>query len=298
MRNTGISPLYIKGLLMPILLTCLLTLDFTIIQAQEDDTTLTPTERHFIGVERAPTTAQLFEARHYVSLLGDTLPYRLLKPLNYDPTIKYPMVLCLSGSGGRGTDNIKQIAGCWPAQILSRQENREKYPCFVLVPQCPPDHHWGISLSEKDIEFRKAFREEQGRTPIPSIESSVFSIINLIEKEFNIDTNRRYVTGQSMGGYGSFHYILYYQQMFAAAIPICGGADSNLGHMIVNTPVWAFHGEKDNLIPVEISRELIQAIKEAGGNPLFTTFPEADHFSWPLAYDTPGLLDWLFEQHR
>ena len=284
-----------KVLLIPFLLTCLLILDNTIIQAQdEDSTTLSPTERHFIGVEKAPITAQLFEARNYVSILGDTIPYRLLKPLNYDSTKKYPLVLCLSGSGGRGTDNVMQIAGCWPAQVLSRQENRKKYPCFLFVPQCPPGADWGGSFSEKQKE-----KWIQAGYPLrPSIESFVFAIISLLEKEFSIDPDRRYVTGQSMGGYGSWHYILTYQQMFAAAIPICGGADPDLGQMMIDTPIWAFHGQKDDIAPVDLSREMIKAIKEAGGNPRYTEFPDANHFSWPLAYDTPGLLDWLFEQHR
>ena len=93
---------------------------------------MTPLDRHKLGKERAPETAQLFDAHTYTNAQNDTLSYRLLKPLDYDPLKKYPLVVCLSGSGGRGTDNVKQIAGCWPAQILAKPESRETYPCFVL----------------------------------------------------------------------------------------------------------------------------------------------------------------------
>ena len=295
MENTRQSIISKKLWMIFILFTVILIIAATKIQAQEaSDKGLTPTERHFIGVEKAPETAQLFEARTYVSIPGDTIPYRLLKPLVYDPQKKYALVVCLSGSGGRGTDNVKQIAGCWPAQVLSRQENRKKYPCFLFVPQCPPGADWGASFSERQKE-----QWVQAGYPLrPSIESFVFAIISLLEKEFSIDPDRRYVTGQSMGGTGSWHYILTYQQMFAAAIPICGGADPDLGQMIIDTPIWAFHGQKDDIAPVDLSRDMIKAIKEAGGNPRYTEFPDANHFSWPLAYDTPGLLDWLFNQKR
>ena len=101
-----------------------------------------------------------------------------------------------------------------------------------------------------------------------------------------------------MGGDGSWHFIITRPQMFAAAIPICGGADPSLGKSIAHIPVWAFHGTKDGAVPVALSRDMIDAIKAAGGSPLYTEFPDAGHISWPLAYDTPGLLDWLFAQTR
>ena len=279
---------------------CILLFEFLILRttsiyAQEEfNTSLSPAERHQIAAKKAREKASRFKARTFVTNLGDTIPYRILKPIDYDPKNRYPIVVCLSGSGGRGTDNIRQIAGCWAAQILSTQENRKKYPCFVFVPQCPPGADWGGSLSEQ----QKRLWVQSGRALRPSVESFVFSIISLLEKEFSIDPGRRYVTGQSMGGMGSWHYILAYQQMFAAAIPICGGADPDLGHLTVDTPVWAFHGQKDELAPVQLTRNMIASIKEAGGNPKYTEFPEVDHFAWPVAFDTPGLLDWLFSQHR
>jgi predicted peptidase len=236
--------------------------------------------------------AELFNARTYVSMQKDTMQYRLLKPIDYDSTKQYPLVVCLSGGAGRGTDNIKQIAGSRSAQVLSTLENRKKYPAFVFVPQCPPGSDWGRSLGK--IERESLIK--RGKYNQPSVESLVFEIIYALEEEFNIDTTRRYITGQSMGGFGSWHFILTHPQMFAAAIPICGGANPDLAKNITDIPIWVFHGENDNTIPVDFSRNMIAAIKKAGGNPKYNEFPNVGHGSWHLAYDTPELLDWLFVQ--
>ena len=243
---------------------------------EESERSMTPRERHLLGKERASETAQLFEASTYTNTRSDSLPYRLLKPLDYDPLKKYPLVVCLSGSGGRGTDNLKQIAGCWPAQILAKPESRETYPCFVLVPQCPPGNSWGYSV---DQNTREKWEEEEGRPWPPGVYSLVFDLIEQIESDYNIDLNRRYVTGQSLGGSGSWHFIITRPQMFAAAIPICGGADPSLGKSIAPIPVWAFHGAKDQAVPVYLSRDMIDAIEAAGGSPLYTEFPDAGHVS-------------------
>ncbi|AUC80012.1 phospholipase [Nonlabens sp. MB-3u-79] len=257
---------------------------------------MTAADRHKLGGDNVMATAQTsnFEARTYVNNENDTLLYRLLRPINYDPNKKYPLVICLSGSGGRGTDNIRQIAGCWPAQILSKQENREKYPAFIFVPQCPQGSDWGRSLgvSEKEIRFKL------GSFTQPSVDSIVLEAISTLEKEFNIDIKRRYVTGQSMGGYGTWHFILNHPEMFAAAIPICGGGNPSLAQNIVNLPVWVFHGQKDSAVPVDFSRNMVEAIKKEGGDPNYNEFSGAYHVVWPLAYDTPGLLDWLFAQNN
>jgi predicted peptidase len=236
--------------------------------------------------------AELFNARTHVSMQKDTMQYRLLKPIDYDSTKQYPLVVCLSGGAGRGTDNIKQIAGSRSAQVLSTLENRKKYPAFVFVPQCPPGSDWGRSLGKIERESRI----KRGKDNQPSVESLVFEIISALEEEFNIDTTRRYITGQSMGGFGSWHFILTHPQMFAAAIPICGGANPDLAKNITDVPIWVFHGENDNTIPVDFSRNMIAAIKKAGGNPKYNEFPNVGHGSWHLAYDTPELLDWLFVQ--
>ena len=106
------------------------------------------------------------------------------------------------------------------------------------------------------------------------------------------------MAGISAGGLGSWHFICTRPKMFAAAIPICGGADPVLAKQVLNIPIWAFHGEKDTNVPVQYTRGMIEAIKKAGGLPKYTEFPDADHNIWDLVEETPGLFDWLFAQRR
>ncbi|MCM4173491.1 hypothetical protein DHD32_18605 [Arenibacter sp. TNZ] len=245
-----------------------------------------------VSQTKVPKTAELFSGRTYVNMQKDTLQYRLLMPLDYNPNKQYPLVVCLSGGAGRGTDNIKQIAGSKAAQVLSTLENRKKYPAFIFVPQCPPGADWGRSLGKIEREGLIA----RGRYNQPNVESLVFETISALEEEFNIDTTRRYITGQSMGGFGTWHYILTHPQMFAAAIPICGGGNPDLAKNISDVPLWVFHGDNDKTVPVDFSRNMVTALKKAGGNPKYNEFPGVGHGSWHLAFDTPELLDWFFVQ--
>lgn len=230
--------------------------------------------------EGAQTVAGPFRARTYVNTTGDTMRYRLLLPLEYDSTRKYPLVVCLHGSSGCGTDNVRQIAASAPAQFLSEPGNRAKYPAFIYVPQCPPETAWG------------------GLPDVQAIDSLLFESILALEKEFAIDAGRRYVTGNSLGGYGAWHLIAARPEMFAAAIPICGGGNPALAQSIADVPVWAFHGAQDRIVPVSGSRDIIRAVKKAGGNPRYTEYPDEGHHILKKVTDTPGLLDWLFAQER
>jgi predicted peptidase len=215
--------------------------------------------------------ARHYEARAFVKSEGDTLRYQFMKPLDYDPQQKYPLVLCLHHGGTHGTDNFSQL-GADPAPFLA--SNRDKYPAFYLMPQCPKGFGWQF------------------------IDGPIYEIIKELEREFQIDEKRRYVMGISGGGYGSWYFITAKPEMFAAAIPICGGGDPGLAAKIAKVPVWAFHGEDDNLVPVRFSREMIDAIKKSGGNPKYTEYPDAGHNIWNQVVATPGLMDWLFEQKR
>jgi len=229
--------------------------------------------------ERAKVLAQPFEDRTYVNSQGSTMPYRLLKPLDYDPKKEYPLVICLHHGGGHGTDNALQIESSPYAQMLSETENRRNYPAFIFVPQCPPGFTWG------------------GIPNQPDVDTLVFETIDALEEEFRIDEKRRYVMGLSMGGYGSWHFICSRPKMFAAAIPICGGGNPDLVQNILHVPIWAFHGEKDRSVPVRLSRDMIEAIRNDGGNPRYKEYPGMGHDIWNQVNQTPGLLDWLFSQN-
>ena len=227
----------------------------------------------------AQELAQLFEARIFVGSKNDTLLYRLLKPLDYEPDKNYPLMVCLHHGGVHGNDNIEQLSS-QPVPLLSTDYNRRKYPTFLFVPQCP-----------KGSGF--------GRNPYsPSIDSLVFEAINELENEFSIDKNRRYVMGASGGGYGTWNFISTHPEMFAAAIPISGGGDPKFAENLSNVAIWAFHGEKDRLVPAKLSRDMIKAIKKAGGNPSYTEFAGKGHSIGGEVKATPGLFDWLFEQKR
>ena len=237
--------------------------------------------KRYIPTRRAELLAQPFEARTYIGNNGDTLKYRLLKPLNYDPNIDYPLVVCLHGGGGVGTDNTKQIEGSWTAQLLSRQSKRERYPAFIFVPQCPPDATWG------GMPYQPAV-----------METIVLETIDALEEAYSIDEKRRYVMGESLGGYGTWYLISARPDMFAAAVPICGAGNKKLAPNLIDVPVWAFHGRNDRSVPVSGSRDMIEAIKTAGGNPNYTEFPDEGHNIYDAFYNTPGVLDWLFAQKK
>jgi hypothetical protein len=216
---------------------------------------------------------KLLEVQTFIGAKGDTLNYQLVKPLDYDPQMKYPLVVCLPYGGG--------VEGAPPAQFLLEDSIRKKYPSFLFIPSCPSGSGWG------------------GIPNYPTIDTLVFDALNTLQKHFGaIDAKRLYVTGVSRGGYGSWHFICTRPDLFAAAIPICGGEDVSLAKKIVNVSVWAFHGEEDRNVPVKMSRDMIEAIKQAGGNPRYTEFPDAGHDIWDRVKDTSGLLDWLFAQKR
>lgn len=224
--------------------------------------------------------ADPFESGIYKNDHGDSLPYRLLIPKNYDLTKSYPLVVALHGSSGRGNDNVKQISRSLFAQLLSKPQHQIKYPAFVLVPQCPSYEDWG------------------GITNIKSVDHLVIDLISELETKFTIDKNRRYITGISMGGFGVWHLISSQPEMFAAAVPICGAGDPEFADKLTDIPIWAFHGKKDRNVLVEGSRRMIEAIRSEGGDPKYTEYPDKAHHIFSDVKHTPELLDWLFSQKR
>ena len=118
------------------------------------------------------------------------------------------------------------------------------------------------------------------------------------ERMFPIDPDRIYVTGLSMGGFGTWDLIARFPDRFAAAVPVCGGGDPGTAPLIRDLPVWAFHGALDRVVPPSNSRVMVRALQEAGARPGYSEYPDVGHNSWTKAYEDPYLLPWLFEQHR
>jgi len=224
------------------------------------------------------------EKRIYKDNAGKSIPYRLLKPANYDPAKKYPLVLFLHGAGERGTDNEVQLVH----GVRGFLERADKYPCFLVAPQCPNNVKW----VDVDWSADKHTLPETMSEPLRlSLEA-----LDALQKEFSIDAQRIYVTGLSMGGYGTFDAVSRRPKYFAAAVPICGGADEAQAKSVVHVPMWLFHGAKDTAVKPERSRNMVAALKEAGGKPKYTEYPNVGHGSWAPAYKDDELYAWLFAQ--
>jgi predicted peptidase len=213
----------------------------------------------------------------------DTLPYRLLKPVNPKAEERFPLIIFLHGSGERGNDNEAQIRHI--TNLFLDERNRGKYPCYVVAPQCPKNALWASYGSDGSLA-------KNPTTPM----KMMIALLSKIAAEFPIDSTRIYITGLSMGGYGTWDLIARMPEKFAAAIPICGGGDPRTATRIRRIPIWAFHGAKDDRVPPKLSRAMVRALQEAGGAPGYTEYPDIEHNSWVQAYQEPHLLPWLFNQ--
>jgi len=209
-----------------------------------------------------------------------TMPYRLFVPSGYDKSVSYPLVIWLHGGGSSGDDNLGQISldNKLGTHFWTRKENQAMHPSFVLAPQSTAawDSNAETSLS---VELKL-----------------VLEILDAVRKEYNIDANRLYVAGQSNGGVGAFGLITKRPGFFAAAIPLCGAGNTRIASRAAKTAVWAFHGEKDTVIGVEHSRDMINALKRAGGTPRYTEYKGVGHDIWEIVFKEPGLAEWLFAQ--
>jgi predicted peptidase len=230
----------------------------------------------------------VFDARTFQVASGQVLPYRLLKPRNYDPGKKYPLVLFLHGVGERGSDNQAQLKNA--VSIFAREKNRKEFPSFVVVPQCPSDQHW------VEMDFR-ADSGVQPAEPSPAMRMNI-ELLAALQKEFSIDLDRIYAAGISMGGFGVWDALSRYSGLFAAGVAVCGGGDESKAYKIETTPVWAFHSEDDPLVKVARSRNMVKALRDAGGTVKYTEYQGLGHISWDKAFNEPELLPWLFSQQR
>ena len=225
-----------------------------------------------------------YEARTYQRASARPLLYRLLKPPQDRSTNHYPLVLVLHGAAGLGADNEKQFAGGnrVPPAAFAESTNLIRNPCFVVVPQCPVNDHWGSGLLGKPTETMQ----------------STLALLDTLQKEFSIDPARLYLVGLSMGGGGAWDLLSRHPKLFAAAVPICGAGDPSKARLLTEIPIWCFHGDKDPLINVDYARRMIAAIRSAGGQPKYTEYPGVGHNSYVKAFEEPELFPWLFSQKR
>jgi predicted peptidase len=236
------------------------------------------------------------EKRVHKNEKGETLPYRLLLPKDYDKSKKYALIVFLHGAGERGDDNEKQLIHSQFLRLAS-DEVQAKHPSIVVAPQCPAGKLADGNDQHKWSQINWSARDSQGLPKEPSYSLRLtFEILDALEKEFSIDPRRRYVTGLSMGGYGTFDALMRRPKYWAAGVPICGGMDNARAKEIAHIPVWIFHGDQDGAVPVERSRTAVAALKEAGGEPKYTEYEGQGHAVWGPAYEEPELVEWLFGQ--
>jgi predicted peptidase len=204
---------------------------------------------------------------------GKEAKYVLFIPHDYKGDKEYPLILFLHGSGETGTDGKKAAAvGLGPA----------------------------IKKEEKTFGFIAIFPQSQKRTWQAGSDDAkrALDILGEVQKQYKVDAKRIYLTGLSMGGYGTWSLAAKYPDKWAAIVPVCGGGNPKDAAAIKDLPCWDFHGDADGAVPVERSREMIEALKKAGASPKYTEYPKVGHNSWDKAYGTAELYSWLLMQKR
>jgi predicted peptidase len=196
------------------------------------------------------------------------LRYLLFLPEGYDKSDKHwPLILFLHGAGGSGND-LSRVKVHGPPKIV---ETKKDFPFIVVSPQSPR-FGW-------DSDALNALVDE-------------------VIANYRVDKDRVYLTGLSMGGFGTWALAAAHPEKFAAIVPICGGGDPALAKRLKDLPIWVFHGAKDRVVPPERSETMVKAIRAAGGDPKLTIYPDADHDSWTRTYDNPDLYTWLLKHKR
>lgn len=195
--------------------------------------------------------------------------YLLFLPKDYvEEKKRWPLILFLHGAGERG-DDLELIKRHGPPKIVEEQED---FPFILVSPQCPKDGWWSN-------DFLNALLDE-------------------VVTRYRVDKDRIYVTGLSMGGFGTWNLAIEYPDRFAAIASICGGGNPLEACKLKHVPVWVFHGAKDNVVPIKKSEEMVNALRECGGNVKFTVYPEAGHDSWTETYNNPELYEWFLKHRR
>ena len=212
-------------------------------------------------------------------------------PKNFDTSKQYPIVLFLHGAGERGNDNKAQLIH--GSNLFASKKNRKNFPAIVVFPQCPTDSYWAkVEIDRSSYPLKIEFPENT--TPTKPLELVMKLMDDLASKPY-VNKNQIYVGGMSMGGMGTFEILARKPKMFAAAIAICGAGNPKLAtEYAESTPLWVFHGARDNVVNPQESVNMVSGILKNGGFPYFTLYANDTHNSWDSAFAEPELLSWLF----
>ncbi len=225
---------------------------------------------------------------------NDTLPYRLLLPINYDKTKTYPLVIFLHGSGERGNDNEAQLSH--GAALFLRDSIRQKYPAIIVFPQCALSSYWS-NVSSNTVNGQRIFSFKIDGEPSVAM-NLLLQLYKKLKKQYPINKKQIYVGGLSMGGMGTFEIVRRLPKTFAAAMPICGGADVATANKLTKTNWWVFHGSKDDVVNPQLSKDMAAAIQAMGGKVKLTIYENANHNSWDNAFAEPTFMHWMFAQQK
>lgn len=194
--------------------------------------------------------------------------YLLFLPKCYEEQKSWPLILFLHGKGECG-DDLEKIKVHGMPKVVGQNED---FPFIALSPQCPEGQWWSSQV--------------------------LIALLDEIASLYNVDTDRIYLTGLSMGGFGTWNMACHYPEHFAAIAPICGGGETFAADRLKDMPIWAFHGEKDEVIPVKRTIEMADAVKSHGGNVKVTIYPDAEHDSWTDTYENNELYDWFLKHKK
>ena len=236
----------------------------------------------------------LFQKKWFIQN-NDTLPYRILLPDNFSASEKYPLILFLHGAGERGSDNEKQLTH--GAKLFANDSIRTQFPAIVVFPQCAENSYWSNVEIERDTTGKRTFLFQTGGEPTVAMRL-VQRLLTQLTDNYPVDRKRIYIGGLSMGGMGTFELVRRNPLTFAAAFPICGGANPQTAGKLNKTAWWIFHGAKDDVVPPIYSEQMVDALKKQKAEVLFRLYPDANHNSWDSAFAEKDLLPWLFSHYK
>lgn len=216
----------------------------------------------------AGASADELQAKQLQSSIPVTMNYWLSVPDQADADAKLPLMLFLHGAGERG-DDLDLVKKHGPPKLIGQGKS---FPMIVVAPQCPADQVW------QPVELK--------------------ALIDEVASQHPVDLERVYVTGLSMGGFGTWNLTALIPDRIAAAAPICGGGDKIAAKRIAGVPIWAFHGAKDSVVPLVRSEEMVAAVRAQGGEIELTVYPEARHDSWTETYENEELYAWMLAHRK
>jgi predicted peptidase len=200
---------------------------------------------------------------------SDAYNYLIYLPAAYKSDDRtWPLLVFLHGAGQRG-ECLQDVSACGPPNLVAHGRN---LPLVIVSPQCPRNRHW----------------EPQ----------RLAALVEQLTNEFRIDEDRVYLTGYSMGGFGTWATAIEAPQRFAAIAPVCGGGNPREAANLSGMSIWAFHGADDDVVPLNSTREMVDAVTSAGGHPRFTIYPNEDHGICSKVYQSPEFFSWLLSQRR